>query len=122
MLPRQADFHERIRRRLEDFLSLAAPIRRDEPQPFHGEAERLAQDRQIDLQAIVALQGPPTAEAQAGFRSAAVDVLHLADDGAAMAYRIAVGDFLVLVRLHEQVRPRPAEDALHLRFQLRTLL
>ncbi len=51
-------------------------------------------------------------------RAGADDGLDLADRRAAMADRVAVGDLLVLVRLHEQPRPRPAEDGLQVGFQV----
>src|SRR5439155_6010216 len=41
---------------------------------------------------------------------------------AAMAHRVAIGDLLVLVRLHEQPRPWPAEDRLQVRFDARPLI
>src|SRR5438105_15784717 len=47
---------------------------------------------------------------------------HIADKRTAMADRIAVGDFLVLVRVHEQPGPGAAEDRLHVGLQLGTLL
>src|SRR5262249_44227511 len=40
------------------------------------------------------------------------DCAHVADRRAAMANGVAVGDFLVLVGLHEKPRPGPTEDGL----------
>ena len=80
-----------------------------------AKAERFAENGQVDLQAIVPFQRPGSAETQA--RSAvAAHRLDVADQRAAMADRVAIGHFFVLVRLDEQPRPRPAEDRLQVRF------
>ena len=68
------------------------------------------------------LQGAAGAKPQASFLFIADNCVYLADPGAAMADGVAVGDLLVLVRLDEEVGPRPAEYGLRVRLQLGAVL
>src|SRR5262249_46567880 len=104
---------------LKNLIVPAMPSGRADPEPVDCETERLAQGRQVDLQAVVPLQGTSCAEAQP--RRLAADAVDLADKCAAVPDGVPVGNLLVLVRLHEQASPGAAEDALHIGFQLRPL-
>src|SRR5437667_5378396 len=112
MICRERDFQHRTRGGLE-YLDRLLSSRLHDPQPVYREAERLAEDGEINLQAIVALECASGAEAQARLgRTRGKDTIHLADRSAPMADGIAIGDFLIAVGLHEQPRPWAAEDGL----------
>src|SRR5437763_17002485 len=98
MVARQGDFDQALGSRLEHFARLAVLAGAEQPEPIDGESERLAEDRQVDLQSVVLLERPIGTETQARLTSGQ-NGLDLADERAAMADRVAVGDFLVRVRL-----------------------
>src|SRR5580704_5684697 len=98
MIVWQADLDDHIRGRFKHLLRLAAVVGIQHPQMIDGKTEPLAQDRQVDLQPVVPLQCAPGPKTQTTLRATATHGLDLADEGAAMANGVAVGDFLVLVR------------------------
>src|SRR5207248_5148172 len=115
MVVRQVDLDERACGRFEHFLRNPTPdgARLAQPQLLDGEPVGLAEYRQVNLQAVMFLQWPAGVESQPRL-AAWHHGLYGTDLRAAMADRVAIGDFLVGVRLDEELRPGPAEHGLQI--------
>src|SRR6516162_4867316 len=101
MVGRQRDSDDGAGGCLDDLTRFLVAVAGNEPQPIDREPVRLAEDGQVDLQAVVSLQGPAGAKKQVLVVLGSGDRVHVADRRAAMANRVAVGDFLVLMGWHE---------------------
>src|SRR5262245_43140336 len=92
-----------------------------DPEAVDSEAERFAEDGKVDLQAVVTLQGTTRAKPQAMRALVLDDATYNTNQCAAVADGVAVGDFLILVRLHEQAGPGAAEHRLQIGFDQRAV-